>query len=961
MRKLFTARFFQKIILPALLAILLFILSVFFIIIPAFERNALEQKRLMLHELTNTAWSILLKYHNDEASGLLTADIARQKAIEEIEVLRYGPEKKDYFWITDLTPKMVMHPYVHELTGKSLHDYADPDGKKIFIIAAEIAQKSNEGFIVYKWQFMDDSTHIVPKLSFVKKFEPWGWIIGTGIYLNDVEQEIALLTKKLIFVLLGITGILSLIIAFIAFQSLKIEGRRQAVESQLHESKEKYKSLLGSSTEGIILLLNSRISYSNLFIQNLLNYSEEELAGHTLEKLFVKEEIPDFSESGEEKRLETRLLRKDGTTAEAVLTMMPVRFTDKQGLLLTFRDISEHRSVRTKLEDLKTLLGLISDYSGIGMFRFPLSGKSRLIEFNPTMVSILGYNNESEFKDTPLIRILANRSDLKTLLLELKEMRILPARQVVLRKKDGSEIATRLSLFLSGNNNEVLYCDGIVEPLVAGSVVPDEISRFSHLLVSATHRNNLRVTGFMSPVVTCPGDATADQALEIMLYHKSSYVLLMLNQNCIGIITHSDIATRMMNRETTAATLASEYMTAPVVSIIETAGISEAVALMETSGISHLLIKQINGEPAGILEKSRLFGVYVKSSDFITKSIELSTSGSDYIRIRKQIPFIIKPMLNESWDAFMLNRIISDFNDDITNRIVRNAISGMGAPPVPFAFFCTGSEGRRELVFNSDQDNAIVYLDDPSVPAEVLQKYFLDLGKSICARLDDSGLPLCKGNFMASNPRWCQPLSVWKDYFSDWIVNSEPANILNISAFFDLRMIYGDQSLFKNLEDHIFNELKGRSAFFYMLAQSIIAFRPPLNVFGNIVTETSGKNAEAIDIKNCLSPVIMFARIFALHNNIRYKGTVDRINALNTMKLLSPETCEEVIFHYNFLMQQRLKHQIQQVTAREETDNWIAPKKMTEIGQTILKKVFLQINSYQDNLSVSFMGGQKGM
>lgn len=961
MRKLFTARFFQKIILPALLAILLFILSVFFIIIPAFERNALEQKRLMLHELTNTAWSILLKYHNDEVNGLLTADIARQKAVEEIEMLRYGPEKKDYFWITDLTPKMVMHPYVHELTGKGLQDYADPDGKKIFIIAAEIAQKSGEGFIVYKWQFMDDSTHIVPKLSFVKKFAPWGWIIGTGIYLNDVEQEISLLTKKLILVLLGITGILSLIIAFIAFQSLKIEGRRQAVESQLHESKEKYKSLLGSSTEGIILLLNSRISYSNLFIQNLLNYSEEELASLTVKKLFANEEIPDISESGEEARFETSLVRKDGTTTEAVLTVLPVRFADKQGLLLTFRDISEHRSVRTKLEDLKALLGLISDYSGIGMFRFPFSGKSRLIEFNPNMVSILGYNNESEFKDTPLVRILANRSDLKILLKELKEMRILTARQVLLRKKDGSEIETRLSLFLSGNDDEVLHCDGIVEPMVAGLRVPDEISRFSHLLASSTNRNNLRVTEFMGPVVTCPGDATPDQAVEIMLHNNSSYVLLMLNQNCIGIITHTDIITRIVNRKTTPDPLASEYMTAPVVSIIETAGISEAVAVMDANEISHLLIKRGTGEPAGILEKSRLFGVYVKSDDLITKSIELSTGSADYIRIRKQIPFIIKPMLNESWNAFMLNRIISDFNDDITTRIVRNSISGLGIPPVAFAFFSTGSEGRRELVFNSDQDNAIVYLDDPSVPAEVLQKYFLDLGKSICARLDESGLPLCKGNFMAANPKWCQPLSIWKGYFSDWIVNSEPANILNISAFFDLRMLYGDQALFKDLEDHIFNELKGRSAFFYMLAQSIIAFRPPINVFGNIVTETSGKNPEAIDIKNCLSPVIMFARIYALTNNIRYKGTVDRINALNTLKIMSPETCDEVVFHYNFLMQQRLNHQIQQVTGREEADNWIVPKKMTEIEQTILKKVFIQINSYQDNLSVSFMGGQKGM
>ncbi|MBK6345785.1 MAG: cache domain-containing protein [Bacteroidales bacterium] len=933
----------------------------FFIIIPAFERNALEQKRLMLHELTNTAWSILEKHHNDESKGLVSAEAARQNAMEEIKVLRYGSGKKDYFWITDLTPRMVMHPYVHELTGKSLHDYADPDGKKIFILAAEIARKSGEGYIIYKWQFMDDSTRIVPKLSFIKKFEPWGWIIGTGVYLNDVQQEISLLTRKLIFVLLGITGILSLIISFIAFQSLKIEGRRQDAERRLHESKEKYKSLLGSSTEGIVLLLNTRISYSNLFIQNLLDYSGKELSELSVNELFAGGMVPDFGASTGESRFETKLIRKDRTTTDVVLTILPVQFSDKQGLLFTFRDISEHRSVITRLEDLKTLIGLISDHSGIGLFRFALSGKSRLMEFNSNLVSILGYSDETRFKEIPLIRILANRSDLKGLFKELKENRIVTARKILLKRKDGSEIETRLSLFLSGNNGESLYCDGIVEPLVAEAVATGEISRFSNVLASVVSRNNLPVRDFMGQVLTCPGDASLATVVEVMQQNNAGCVLLMLNRQCIGIITRHDIVDRLAGLTPLSDLPAAGFMTAPVVSVTESTGISDAVALMVYSRISHLVISSETGEPSGVLEKNSLFGVYSDPAGLLGKTVELFAGKGDFIRIRELIPFVIKPMLDESWNAVLLNRIISDFNDEITTRIVQQSIATLGKPPVPFVFFSTGSEGRHESVFNSDQDNAIIYLDEPLVPAEELHSYFLSLGKEICARLDASGLPLCKGNFMASNPRWCQPLSVWKEYFSDWIVNSEPASILNISAFFDLRMTYGDQALFNKLEDHIFNELKGRSAFFYMLAQSIIAFRPPLNVFRSIVTETSGKNAEVIDIKNCLSPVIMFARIFSLYHNIRHKGTVERMNALSSLKLMDAQTCEEVIFHYNFLMQQRLRHQVYQVAGRGVADNWVEPKKMSEIGQMILKKVFLQINSYDDHLSVSFMGGQKGM
>ncbi|PKP49747.1 MAG: hypothetical protein CVT92_14950 [Bacteroidetes bacterium HGW-Bacteroidetes-1] len=94
MKKVIHASFFQRIILPSVLAILLFILSVFAFVIPAFENNAIKQKQIMLHELTNTVWSILDKYHHDASIGLLSSEEAKEKARNEIEVLRYGTDKK---------------------------------------------------------------------------------------------------------------------------------------------------------------------------------------------------------------------------------------------------------------------------------------------------------------------------------------------------------------------------------------------------------------------------------------------------------------------------------------------------------------------------------------------------------------------------------------------------------------------------------------------------------------------------------------------------------------------------------------------------------------------------------------------------------------------------------------------------------------------------------------------------
>ncbi len=169
----------------------------------------------------------------------------------------------------------------------------------------------------------------------------------------------------------------------------------------------------------------------------------------------------------------------------------------------------------------------------------------------------------------------------------------------------------------------------------------------------------------------------------------------------------------------------------------------------------------------------------------------------------------------------MANRIISGFNEEITVRIIEDAIIETGPPPVDFSFISFGSAGRMELTFNSDQDNALIFAEEPGKPVELSRKYFLELGARISRRLDESGLYLCKGGFMAGNEKWCQPLSVWKEYFNDWIVNPEPENILNISVFFDFRHVFGELKLFGELEDHVFNIINGRSAFFYFLAQSV--------------------------------------------------------------------------------------------------------------------------------------------
>ena len=146
-------RFFLRIIFPTALAIGLFVLSLFAVIVPAFENASLTRKREMIRELTASAWSVLAELHKEQLAGLLSESEAQQRAIARIRDMRYGVDGKDYFWITDMHPRMIMHPYRPELDGQDLSDFRDRGGKTLFVEFVDTVRDNSDGYVTYQWQW----------------------------------------------------------------------------------------------------------------------------------------------------------------------------------------------------------------------------------------------------------------------------------------------------------------------------------------------------------------------------------------------------------------------------------------------------------------------------------------------------------------------------------------------------------------------------------------------------------------------------------------------------------------------------------------------------------------------------------------------------------------------------------------------------------------------------------------
>lgn len=171
------------------------------------------EKRTMIQNLTRTALSILEKNYSLYKAGTLTEEKAKELSLLEIKSLRYGDEGKDYFWIHDGNLKMVMHPYNQKLEGTDVSETKDKMGLPFFQEMNKLTKKDGEGFVEYLWQYKDQKDVIAEKLSYVKLFEPWDWVVGTGIYINEINQiiwgqlKIILIILLIIFLPIGfITG-----------------------------------------------------------------------------------------------------------------------------------------------------------------------------------------------------------------------------------------------------------------------------------------------------------------------------------------------------------------------------------------------------------------------------------------------------------------------------------------------------------------------------------------------------------------------------------------------------------------------------------------------------------------------------------------------------------------------------------------------------------------------------------
>lgn len=210
---------YWKIMSLSMMIIVITVCCLLFYILPRSKQSLMNEKYNTTRKVVEVAYGIIQKYGEEAAGGQISKADAQQAAMDEIRRIRYDGE--NYFWINDLEPIMIMHPFSNELEGQDIADFKDPNGKRLFLSAVEVCRKKGEGFVDYYWP-KPGFDKPVPKISFVKLYEPWGWVIGTGIYVEDVAIQINQTRNRI----LAAVGVLVAVTLFLSYLLSRMITRR---------------------------------------------------------------------------------------------------------------------------------------------------------------------------------------------------------------------------------------------------------------------------------------------------------------------------------------------------------------------------------------------------------------------------------------------------------------------------------------------------------------------------------------------------------------------------------------------------------------------------------------------------------------------------------------------------------------------------------------------------------------
>ncbi|MBI4809699.1 MAG: CBS domain-containing protein [Nitrosomonadales bacterium] len=457
--------------------------------------------------------------------------------------------------------------------------------------------------------------------------------------------------------------------------------------------------------------------------------------------------------------------------------------------------------------------------------------------------------------------------------------------------------------------------------------------------------------------VTCPPETSVRQALETMREKRIGSMVAAEDGRPLGIMTLHDVLDRIAIPQIDLDQPVIEVMSTQLNSLPPQALAHEAALMMAKHGFRHVLVVE-NEKLVGLVSEKDLFALQRVGLRQIGSAIRHAATPQVLQQGAADIRKMAHNMMAQGVAPEQLTQFISAFNDLLTARVVELECKASGLLGTPLhdglCWMALGSEGRFEQTLNTDQDNAIIFEVPAGMTADQVRERLLPVARRINETLALCGFPLCKGEIMASNPKWCLSLEEWKRTFNGWISGGSPESLLNASIFFDFRALYGAEHLAEDLRGWLARVASDNSRFLHMMAENALRNRPPLGVVRDFVVGKENK----LDLKlNGITPFVDAARIFGLATGVTQTNTIQRLRASAARMNLHESEIDAWIDALLFIQVLRLRHHDEasaQGLSDDALDNLIDPEKLNELDRRILKEAFRQARKLQARLALEY-------
>ena len=457
-------------------------------------------------------------------------------------------------------------------------------------------------------------------------------------------------------------------------------------------------------------------------------------------------------------------------------------------------------------------------------------------------------------------------------------------------------------------------------------------------------------------MVTVPQETSIQESAILMSRRKVGSVIVVENDLPVGIVTDVDLREEVATGNIPINAQIKEVMRSPVICYSKKLTMAQAQLTMMKHNINHICITK-DGTPntivKGIVSEHDIIVSQGNNPAVLMKAINRASSTKKLKRIRNKIMLLLDGYLKSNIPLSHVSNIIFELNDATIKRTIARCIEKMDTPlPADFAWMSLGSQGRKEQLLHTDQDNALVFQDVPEDKLEETRAYFLKLATKVTKRLNIIGYEFCPAEMMARNPSYCLSISEWKEQFSKWVTTSGNDEILLCQIFFDFDISYGDVRLTNSISDHIFDILKGNRIFLNRLAAQALRNPSPLGFFRQFLVEQDGEKKDLFDIKKRgIMPLTDAARLLILEHRVKnISNTAARFEKLAQIEPNNKEIYQACAYSSKVLIKFRTKQGLR----NKDSGRFINLEVLGKEDKIKLKRCFKTIKEIQELIKIRF-------